>query len=46
MGRVIKKGFRELDGVLLILEEGNDLGSRWRWKASQVSDMPYTCQVT
>lgn len=39
MVRVIKKGFRELDGVQLILEEGNDLGSRWGWKASQVSDI-------
>lgn len=46
MGRVVKKGSRALEGVQLILEEGNDLGSRWGWTASQRSDMPRTCQVT
>lgn len=39
MGRV-KKGFWKLEGVLVIPEEGSDLGSRCGWKASQVSDVP------
>lgn len=30
----------------MILEEGNDLDSRRGWKASQVSDVPCTHQLT
>lgn len=44
MGRVIKKGFRELEGAQLVVEERNDLGSRWEWKVSQMSDVPCTCR--
>lgn len=45
-GGVIKKGFREQEGVQLTLEEGNHLDSSQVWKASQVSGVPRTCQVT
>lgn len=45
-GGVIKKDFREQEGVQLTLEEGNHLDSSQVWKAFQVSGVPRTCQVT